>query len=284
MHKIRTKVATSLGVFASASQATLCDSSDTLPRSRADTAILKTALAPIRQDEVAMLKRWEDDEDGFRKLPPRAWPAYQPDAEELPTLRQRQATACKPTVGTPAASNSSSTACETATFDLASCLVFNSLDPMEALQIYRSLADKGHADAEVAVGVLLTEGLAGEGAVDEAEGVRRLKDAAGKGHAQGCYELGTAVYTGVATASSSSNSNTTNSCSESESDAEAFLLFEAAAAQAHTGGLFMAGEMLLEGEGVSRDLPRGVRLLHAAAEQGHRFGRQRVRRLLKETR
>ena len=239
--------------------------------------VLKAALAPIRAEEAQMNQRWEDDEDGFRNLPPRAWPPRQPDAEELPELQKRVAAACTAATaatGTAAGADVDAKAkaeCETATFDLASCLVFNSLDAELALEHYRSLSAQGSTDATVACGMLLTEGLGVE--CDEEQGVACLRAAAGVGHAQGCYELASAIYTGAAPATDGG-----------DADAAAFTLFDTAARQQHTGAMFMAGDMLLGGEGVRQDVTRGVQLVYAAAEQGHRFGRQRVRSLLDGTR
>ena len=67
-----------------------------------------------------------------------------------------------------------------------------------------------------------------------------------------------------------------------EDEAAAFALFERAAAQRHTGGLFMLAECCIEGCGCERDHPRAVRLLEAAAAQGHRMARQYLREWLDE--
>jgi hypothetical protein len=44
------------------------------------------ALAHLRAGEEEMRLRWTRDELGWRKLPPRAWPPYQPGAEDIPRL------------------------------------------------------------------------------------------------------------------------------------------------------------------------------------------------------
>ena len=47
---------------------------------------LAKALAFLRAEEAEMRLRWERDELGWRKLPARAWPAYQPTVEEIPKI------------------------------------------------------------------------------------------------------------------------------------------------------------------------------------------------------
>jgi hypothetical protein len=44
------------------------------------------ALVHLRAGEEEMRLRWTRDELGWRKLPPRAWPPYQPGAEDIPRL------------------------------------------------------------------------------------------------------------------------------------------------------------------------------------------------------
>jgi TPR repeat protein len=42
----------------------------------------------------------------------------------------------------------------------------------------------------------------------------------------------------------------------------------------------MAADLLIDGQGCARDPARAVRLLHAAAERGHRMARQYLREWL----
>ena len=45
----------------------------------------------------------------------------------------------------------------------------------------------------------------------------------------------------------------------------------------------MCADMLLEGIGVEVDIQRAIPLLYSAAEQGHRYSRQRMRELLDQS-
>jgi len=49
------------------------------------------AVAHLRAGEDEMRLRWRRDELGWRKLPARAWPPYQPTAEDIPALAARLA-------------------------------------------------------------------------------------------------------------------------------------------------------------------------------------------------
>eukprot|EP00937_MAST-01D_sp_MAST-1D-sp2_P002599 g2599.t1 len=184
--------------------------------------------------------------------------------------------------------------CAPLLFDLATALVFNAIDGTAGYQLYCALANDGDTEAMVAVGVCLVEELAGGAAAGEeeppaagsdthglallgggggksraAQGVRWLERAAAAGSAQGCYELGSLAYSGLGGV-------------VPEDEARAFQLFERAAAQRHAGAMFMVADCLLDGTGCERDAPRAVGLLHGAAQQGHRYARQRLRELLDE--
>lgn len=194
-----------------------------------------------------MRKKWEEDESGWHKLPPRAWPPRQPKADELTTLERL------------AASGANSQA----QFDLATCQTFNLLDPAAGLATYRALAEDGHVDSMVALGVVLLEGIGCDPA--EVEGLQWIRRACAHGHPQGQYELGVAHYLGSFEAHD-----------VKEDEGAAFALFEAAAAQEHTSALFMLAEFLREGAGCTADEARAVSVLHQAAQRGHRMARQRV--------
>ena len=227
---------------------------------------VRAELSKYRAGEAALRAKWIRDELGWNKLPARAWPPHQPDAEDVPALRARlDAHACRD--GSPAnAAAFGSALCLKTTFDLATALLFNALDPPGAVGLYRDLAARGHADAEVALGIVLVEGLGVDAA--EEEGVQRLRAAAASGHAQGQYELATALYTGV------------EGVLEVDEEA-AFALFETAAKSTrHMGALYMVADCLLEGIGTRPDPPRAVDLLHGAAVQGHRSARGRLLQLL----
>jgi hypothetical protein len=140
------------------------------------TRAVHEKLESLRKGEAEMRRKWEEDEIGFHKLPPRAWPPVQPKAEELNELETRAAAE-----GT-----------EKLRFDLATCLTFNLIDPERGLKQYQELAAAGNLDAAVAVGTILLEGI-GRDLTDEdvAEGVRLMREASERGHSQGQYEMGT---------------------------------------------------------------------------------------------
>ena len=76
-------------------------------------------LQKLRPDEVEMRQKWTDDESGWHKLPPRAWPPVQPKPEELAELKKQAKSAIAPMH---------------VKFDLATCLTFNNIDPVEGLR------------------------------------------------------------------------------------------------------------------------------------------------------
>mmetsp|Transcript_70076 Transcript_70076/g.216719 ORF Transcript_70076/g.216719 Transcript_70076/m.216719 type:complete len:225 (+) Transcript_70076:149-823(+) len=206
-----------------------------------------------------MRARWEKDEEGWHRLPPRAWPPRQPKANEAPDIEAEfRAARCPP------AGSSMSPACAKLAFDLASARVFGGADPSQGLADYLGMAEAGSADAMVATGVCLLEGLGGRR--DGEEALRWLWLASAEGSAQAHFELATLLLTG--------------SAGLEEDEPAAFALFEKAAMQQHASGMFMVADCLLEGVGCQPDAARAVPLLLAAAEQGHRGARQHLRQLL----
>lgn len=211
-------------------------------------------LLKLRAGEAEMRRKWEEDESGWHNLPPRAWPPVQPKPDELVGLKQRAAASDAPVQ---------------ARFDLATCLTFNNIDSEEGLLLFRELAAEGSVDASVAVGVVLLEGIGCEQSdAGVEEGVRRLRAASAKGHAQAQYEIGVLHYLGSFPTLVAENTK------------EAYALFASAADQKHTSALFMCAELLISGDGCTRDEPRAIGLLHDAAERGHRMARQYVREYL----
>lgn len=165
---------------------------------------VRLALNEYRAKEQEMRTRWErDEEERWRFLPARAWPADQPDAAAVPGIAQDlAATDCisvradKPeTIDSNTVSVKQSPQCASTAFNFATALVFNNLDPARGLRIYRKLAEASHVDGMVAAGVVLLEGLGVP--ADEREGVRWLRKACEQKSAQAYYEMGTAYYTGI---------------------------------------------------------------------------------------
>ena len=191
-------------------------------------------------------------------MPARAWPPFQPKEDKIEMIRTILKE-CKEQ--TPY-----SDSCTSYEFDLATSLLFNNVSGTEALDMYTSLAKRGHSQAMVAVGVMLTGGIGVDR--DETLGMRYLDDAVRAGDAQGFYEIGTLLFTGDIV---------------EENESAAFEYFERAASQGHTCAEFMVADCLLEGSGVSRDAARAIPLLYNAAEKGHRSARRRLQNIIDGT-
>lgn len=218
-------------------------------------------LAPIRKHEKTMLERWERDEEGWRQLPARSWPPFQPNPEQVkPIEKTCHELGCFDPKG-----QNQSRECHDLIFHVATCYVFYNVDPETGLDHYLRLAKEGHVDAMVACGVVLVEGLGVSPRYQE--GLNWLQKAVDRGSTQACYELATVYYTGI------------DGVVE-EDASKAFLLFEEAANEEHVGAMYMMADCLMEGEGTEVDVARAVPLLYKAAESGHRYARQTIRELL----
>ena len=258
-------------------------------------------LSKLRVKKDEMLRRWDEDEDGWRDLPARAWPAKQPNPEELEGIvAEIKSLSCNDIIVIDNNNNNNNDKaddnnnnndndndnrsnnkkkiddnnnevlhCTDLLFDMATTYVFYNVNPEAGLELYERLARRGHVDSMVACGIILVEGLAGV-PPKEREGVVWLEKAIaapGSSSAQACYELGTIYYTGID--------------GFIEEDAEkAYELFERAAQQDHTAALYMTADCLVEGEGVERSVAKAIPLFYKAADRGHRFSRQRIRELL----
>lgn len=240
---------------------------EALPRATTQRFNTRKELDEIRAKEKEMLLRWERDEDGWRELPARAWPAYQPDPEQLKGIQAQVKKHGCPTMAQGKSSSSThySDLCIELLFNVATTLVFYNLDPEAGLKQYEALARAGHVDSMVACGIVLVEGMGVP--PNEKKGIEWLKKAVALNSAQGCYEMATVLYTGV------------DGVLEEDSKA-AFELFRRAAEQDHAAGMYMMADCLLEGEGTEKNVGRAVPLLYKAAERGHRYSRQKIRELL----
>eukprot|EP00531_Pseudo-nitzschia_arenysensis_P015901 CAMPEP_0116124610 /NCGR_PEP_ID=MMETSP0329-20121206/5369_1 /TAXON_ID=697910 /ORGANISM="Pseudo-nitzschia arenysensis, Strain B593" /LENGTH=368 /DNA_ID=CAMNT_0003618595 /DNA_START=42 /DNA_END=1148 /DNA_ORIENTATION=+ len=244
-------------------------------------------VSKLRTMKDELLDRWQKDEEGWRNLPSRAWPEYQPNQEELEGIvAQVERLGCSQRVmeekpsrfswfGFGRKSSCSLDQCKKLLFDMASGLVFYQVDPVTGFALYEALAKRGHTDAMVACGIVLIEGLGVS--QREHEGLAWLEKAVAAhdssnaettaSMAQASYELGCVYYTGID--------------GIVEEDAEkAFGLFEKAAEQEHTAALYMVADCLVEGDGTERNVSKAVPLFYKAAERGHRYSRQRIRELL----
>ena len=226
---------------------------------------LRAALFPYRAQENGMRARWERDEaERYRKLPARAWPAYQPDADQVPSLR-----ALVENCG-----GESEEKCASAKFKLATALLFNNIDTKEGIKRYRSLASRRDVSGMTATGIVLLESFGVDSILpEEREGIAWLLRASasrGKDSSQAMYELGTALYTGIENVLA-------------EDERIAFSYFRRAAGRGHHAAQFMAADMLLQGTGTTQDVAQAIPLLCKSAESGHRFARQRMRELFDMT-
>jgi len=218
-------------------------------------------LDKLRPMEAESRASWlRDEQEVLQSLPPRAWPPRQPTKTDIPELQASLLDKRCPQAGVQMSKD-----CEQLTFDLATALVFNDLEPQTGFASYYRLGKTGHLDGMVAAGVCLTEGLGVERNDDE--GVTFFKEAANLGSAQAAYELATLNFTGDA--------------GLEEDERAAFLLFEQAAAQKHVGAMFMVADCLLDGVGcdADSDRSRAVGLLFAAAQNGHCQARHYMMRL-----
>lgn len=222
--------------------------------------LFSNEISNIRKNEEEIRTRWVRDEDNWRKLPARAWPEYQPAADEVPKLNVDVDSIC--------GEGPCSSACTEAKFNLATALLFNNLDTVEGLKLFESLADDGSSAGMTALGVCLVEGFGVE--VDYEKGSAWLRRASEAGYVQALYEMGSLYYMGNAEPY------------VKEDVKEAFQLFEKAAALSHTGGMYMTADMLLCGDGCDKNHSRAVTLLYNAGDRGHRTARSVLFGLLRD--
>jgi hypothetical protein len=280
-------------------QATVIEEPTPPPLTRSAT---KTLLNQVRKQQTKLLRQWQLDEEGWTKLPARAWPAFQPDPEQLQDIQDqlhvqkcREFTRLKEEEEEDA--NDNATSCQELYFQVATALVFYNLDPIQGLEMFQQLADNNNTvknneqpqqrqqpqhhnvdvdvdvDSMVACGIILIEGM---GVVPQEHlGVQYLQRAVQRGSIQGMYELAAVLYTGL--------DDHEGSVVLEENPSAAFAMFQQAAHANHTAALYMAADCLVEGEGTERSVSQAIPLFLQAAEQGHRYSRQRIRELLATT-
>ena len=147
----------------------------------------------------------------------------------------------------------------------------SSFDSRRALFSLQELALAGHADAQCMLGIIFREGTA-EIDPDPVKALvwfQRAADAIPMNHAQACYEMGVALYTGEG--------------GGPEQEGKAVEYFERAASSGHAAAAYMLGDCLLDGVGVIRDRAEALEWLVAAGEMGHRGARSRVLAVLENT-
>ena len=142
-------------------------------------------------------------------------------------------------------------------------------DSRRALRSLQELALAGHADSQCMLGIIFREGTA-DIDPDPVKALVWFQRAAGSGnHAQACYEMGVALYTGEG--------------GVPEQEGRAVEYFERAASLGHAAAAYMLGDCLLDGVGVIRDRAEALEWLVAAGEMGHRGARSRVLAVLENT-
>ena len=228
-------------------------------------------LNKLRSTEKDMLLRWERDEDGWRELPARAWPAYQPTPKQMKQIeKDASVKGCdKNKTTTKGGDNNNRDLCKELQFQIATTLVFYMIDAEKGLQQFESLAKSGHVDSMVACGIILLEGIGGI-PIDSKKGMEWLEKAVATSSSsspQAIYELGTVYYTGI-------------DGIVDENPKKAYELFCEAAKLQHVAGMYMCADCLVEGEGCKMDVAKAVPLFYQAAELGHRYSRQKIRELL----
>jgi len=232
-------------------------------------SVTRQEIDKLLEIQPQMYRQWELEEEGWRELPARAWPAYQPNEDELKTI---QATIdklrCNNKTKIYSEDADYDNKCQKLLFDLSTSLVFYTFDPHKGFHQYQELAKQGNVDAMVACGIILLEGIGGL-QIREKEGIDWLEKAVELGSSQACYELGVVYYMGIDDI-------------VQEDSTKAFALFQKAASSqnSHTAALYMMADCYLEGEGVPKSVARAVPLLYKAADRGHRFARQKIRELL----
>ncbi|KAH9101872.1 hypothetical protein AeMF1_021427 [Aphanomyces euteiches] len=255
MHRILRKHSLAAAAAASLSAA----SSLSFGHSTASTEALPTLsdeLKYLRSIEKEMRERWIKDEENWRKLPSRVWPVYHPPTSELPTLEENVKSLCRSNTSEPTKE------CLTNRFDLATLLVFNTIDPEAGFKMYESLAAEGYVDGIVATGVCLVEGFGVN--QDYARGVSYLQKASELGHPQADFELAVLYFTGAAAPALPG------------SEPLAFEYFERAMDKGNFSyATYMVADLLLDSNDPSQ-YGRGLRLMYEAAEKGHRYARQEV--------
>lgn len=247
-------------------------------------------LTAQRKDLEALREAWSHGPHSKREvIPSRAWPDVQPEADELPALLSAKALcdAARAKNGSAGVTKEGSKkeeelACARVTFDLGTALLGLPDRQEEGALLYKELAEAKFPDGMTGWGICLMEArgvsedaplacrwfesaaasasatTAGKKAAESSED-ERAKLAAVAG--QPTYELAVAYYQGVGV---------------EENEETAADLFLKAAAVGHTGGLYMAGDCLLEGIGCTKDRSRALKLLRRAGEQGHRGARSRL--------
>jgi TPR repeat protein len=126
---------------------------------------------------------------------------------------------------------------------------YQSHDDAKAYEVWRILADQGHGESLFKMGIMTRDGLGVP--ADAGVGLDWMRKAADAGYGQAYLDLGAAYANGALV---------------SKDAAEAVRLWRKGAALGEIHCASLAGEFLISGRGVPRDVEQGIALLTRAAE------------------
>ncbi len=211
---------------------------------------------------------WEYKEGGrattSTKTPSRSWPDNIPSNDDLSFMLEDMKY-CNHSPNF----RSDKEYCHRLKFRVASALLlqYDEASQKRGMEILRSLAETGMADAMAFYGICLNEGRAGLEPNAELAVFWWSRSVDLYQHPQSLYELGVAFYTGEGVA---------------EDEKKAVELFELAAEKNHQAAAYMLGDCLLDGIGVDVDRGSALEWLVRASELGHRGARSRVMAVLEK--
>jgi hypothetical protein len=274
-------------------------------------------ISRLRIMQEEMLTRWERDEDGWRNLPSRAWPEYQPNPQQVETIVAEIARlGCTEKImskkeghGAKLLDNNINTRIVRRRTSClvrrrTSCLVRRRTSCLVRRRTSCSFTQCKKLHFDMASGLVFYQ-------VDPDAGFALFESLAKRGHTDSMVACGIVLLEGLGVpprekeglawlekAMESHQGNDDNEAAAQasyelgtvyytgidgivEEDPErAFALFQFAAKQNHTAALYMVADCLVEGEGTERNVHEAVPLFYKAAERGHRYSRQRIRELL----
>jgi len=139
----------------------------------------------------------------------------------------------------------------------------------KAAELWRIVAERGHAEAQYWLGKCYYDG--GYGVQEnDGEALKWWHKAAEQGHVEAQYELGNAYYNGVVA---------------NENKDEAFKWYRKSAEHGYAEAQYWLGMCYAQGDGVTENRTEAVKWYRKAAEQGHadaqyKFGRSYIRGLI----
>lgn len=251
--------------FGQLSHTTKCE----IAESETEAQRFDRALTLHRSQLSSFRKKWEYSANSSAttstKTPSRSWPDNLPSDEDLSLLLED----IKYCDRSDKKISFDDNYCNALRFRVASSLLMQYDDERQkqGLEMLKTLAEKGHADAMVFYGMCLNDGRAGM-QPNPTMAVLYFRRCSGiQKHPQSHYELGVAYYTGEGV---------------DENEEEAVRFFKLAAENNHPAACYMLGDCLLDGIGVDVDRALALEWLIRSAELGHRGARSRVMAVLEK--